>query len=99
MLGVLESEFGTTNKVIMSIVGELEKLKLPSDDQAFVTMVEKIEELHRNAEAVNALDQMANVTIIAKIEEKLPVTPSGLWVDLVITKELESKPIRQKYDA
>ena len=99
MLKVLETEFGTTNKVILSIVGELEKLKLPSDDRAFVTMVEKIENLHRDAEAVNAVDQMANVTIISKIEERLPPNSSALWVKTVIKEQLELKSPRQKYDA
>ena len=99
MLRVLETEFGTTNKVILSIVGDLEKLKLPSDDRAFVTMVEKIENLHRDAEAVKAVDQMASVTIISKIEERLPPTTSALWVDLVIKEKLELKSPRQKYDA
>ena len=70
MLEVLDEEFGTADRVVNSVMGEVNKLKTPGDDKAFVTFVEKLEAAARDLEAVDLLAEIVNQPTIASITEK-----------------------------
>ena len=70
MLEILDKNFGTADRVVNSIMGEVYKLKSPGDDKAFVTFVEKLEAAARDLEAVNLLGEIVNQPTIASITEK-----------------------------
>ena len=71
-MGKLKEYFESSEKVICSVVAEIERLKMPETDKAFVSFVEKLESGDRDLTALNLLGQVANESHMFKLVEKLP---------------------------
>ena len=91
MFVVLNEEFGTADRVVNSILGEIKRLKAPGDDKAFVAFVEKIEDAARDLEAVNLLAEIVNQPTIADITEKFTDMIKYGWHEILENKNLLTK--------
>ena len=91
MFVVLNEEFGTADRVVNSILGEIKRLKAPGDDKAFVAFVEKIEHAARDLEAVNLLAEIVNQPTIADITEKFTDMIKYGWHEVLENKNLLTK--------
>ena len=98
MMKILAARFGTTRRVVDSIVSEIEKLKIVTTDKMFIEYVEKVERIKRDAETVNLIEEIANSAIISKLESKLPVIIYQYWTDLVVKDGYEKKSSKEKFD-
>ena len=98
MLEVLDENFGTADRVVNSIMGEVYKLKSPGDDKAFVTFVEKLEAAARDLEAVDLLGEIVNQPTIASITEKFNGMIKYGWHEVLENKELLTKSSKVIYD-
>ena len=68
MMVILADKFGTTRRVVDSIVSEIEKLKVVTSDKMFVEYVEKLEKINRDVITVKMVEQVANEAVISKLE-------------------------------
>ena len=90
MMDKLKAKFGTKSLIVNNIVGELEKMRKPENDPAFVSFVEKIEKMLRDVEAVNHREELSNEVVMTKIEDKMPEIIQDKWSDVVVDEELEN---------
>ena len=97
MMEKLNSKFSAKSLIVMNIVGELEKMKKPENDPAFVSFVEKVEKMERDVEAVNYRDEMVNEAVMTQIEDKMPQTVQDKWSDVVVDEDLENCPSSAKF--
>ena len=98
MMEVLVEKFGTTRVLVEAVNAEIERLKLPTTDKMFVELVEKLEKIKIDMEAVDKLDEISNAHTIAKIEAKLPSTVKQDWVKEVISKKYEKGSTKDKFN-
>ena len=98
MMSILTSKFGSTRRVVDSIITDIDKLKIVSTDKMFIEFVEKIKRINRDATTVKIVDEIANATIISKLETKLPVIIYKDWSDLVIEGDLDDKSSKVKFE-
>ena len=94
---ILADRFGTTRRVVDSIVSEIEKLKIVTTDKMFIEYVEKVERIKRDAETVNLIEEIANSAMISKLESKLPVIIYQYWTDLVVKEGYKRKSSKEKF--
>ena len=99
MMNILSSKFGCTRKVVDCIITDIEKLKVVTTDRMFVDYVEKLERINRDISTIKIIDEIANATVISKLEAKLPVIIYKDWSDLVIEENFDEKTSREKFDS
>jgi hypothetical protein len=97
MMQALTDKFGCTRLVIDDVVSQMEKMKIVSTDKGFIEFVEKLEKIHRYLEALNVTEEIANSTVIGKLEAKLPTNISIDWSKVVAEKELDKKTSKDVY--
>ena len=97
MMDKLEEHFGSSEKVVCSVVAEIERLKMPESDKAFVVFVEKLEAADRDLSALNLQGQVANEVQMSKLVERLPELVKGDWVRIVRTEKLLKKDTAFRY--
>ena len=98
MMDILAQEFGTTRQVVDSVITEIEKLKLVTTDRMFIDFVEKLERIHRDLTTVKMIEEVANATVIGKLESKLPVVVNQEWTRAVIKEKYDKKLSKEKYE-
>ena len=91
MMAILERKFGGNRKVVDAAVSDLEKLKAPTTDKEFVRFVESIESVKRDLEALDLVAEVANATVIAKIELRLPPLVKTKWAEKHVEEEFSDK--------
>ena len=89
MMNILSSKFGCTRKVVDCIITDIDKLKIVTTDKMFVDYVEKLERINRDVSTIKITDEIANATVISKLEAKLPVIIYKDWSDLVIEQNFD----------
>ena len=99
MMEILADRFGSTRRIVDSIVSEIEKLKIVTTDKMFIDYVEKVERIKRDAETVNLIEEIANSAMISKLESKLPALIYQYWTDLVIKEGFEKKSSKEKFES
>ena len=98
MMDILAAEFGTSRLIVDSVVSEIEKLKVVSTDKMFLDYVEKLEKINRDLITVNMMEEVANATVIGKLESKLPPVINQEWTKKVINEELDKSTSKAKFD-
>ena len=71
MMEVLKNKFGEKHLTVSSVVSDIERLKTPETDKQLIAFVETLERAKRDLEALGQLGELANQTVISKIEQKL----------------------------
>ena len=97
MMKILAEEFGTVDRIVDSVVSEMERIKPVNSDKAFVEFVEKIEKMHRDLKTVDMLREIVNASNISKLESKLPTVVSQEWTMTVINEDLTAKGSDTKF--
>ena len=97
MMKALTDKFGCTRLVIDDVVSQMEKMKVVSTDKGFIEFVEKLEKIDRDLEALNVTEEIANSTVIGKLEARLPTNISIDWSKVVAEKELDKKTSKDVY--
>ena len=98
MMSILSAKFGSTRRIIDSIITDIDKLKVVTTDKMFIEYVERLEKINRDVVTVKIVDEIANATVISKLESKLPVIIYKDWSDLVIEECYDEKPSREKFN-
>ena len=99
MMSILATKFGSTRRVVDSIITDIERLKIVTTDKMFVEFVDKLERIKRDVTTINIVDEIANATIISKLEAKLPAIIYKDWSDLVIEEDYDSKSSKVKFES
>ena len=98
MMKVLSAEFGTSRLIVDSVVSEIEKMKYIITDKMFLEFVEKLEKIHRDLKTVEMVEEVANTTVIGKLESKLPTVINQEWTKAVINEEHDKKSSKVKFE-
>ena len=98
MMKVLTSKFGSSRLVIDDIVSQMEKLKAITTDKGFVEFVEKLEKIKLDLETLEIIGEIANSTVIGKLESKLPTLISIDWSKVVTEEEIDAKTSKEKFE-
>ena len=98
MMDILAKKFRTTRHVVDSVITEIEKLKIVTTDKMFIEYVEKLERINRDLTTVKMIDEVANATIIGKLESKLPIVINQKWSDIVIEEKYNEKSSKDKFE-
>ena len=80
MLTVIQNELDTPKMIVDQTVGELEKMRIPASDKAFVELVDSLERIERDLVSLNQLGEIANTSILSKLEAKLPSRINQIWI-------------------
>ena len=97
-MDILAKKFGTTRHVVDRNITEIEKLKIVTTDKMFIEYVEKLERINRDLTTVKMIDEVANATIIGKLESKLPIVINQKWSDIVIEEKYNEKSSKDKFE-
>lgn len=91
-MNALTKKFGQSRLVVDSVIGEMERMKTITNDKQFLDFVEMLEKICWDLEALKLEGEIANSTVIGKLESKLPVLVARDWTKKVIDKYLGEKP-------
>ena len=98
MMAILERKFGGSRKVVDSAVSDLEKLKTPATDRDFVRFVETIESIQRDLKALDLVGEIANASIMSKIEVRLPTLVKTEWAKKHVEGDYSDKLSTEVFD-
>ena len=88
MMIILDRKFGAKNLVISDIIGQLEKMKVVTNNKMFIDFVEKLQKMKRNLDSLKQTGKIANAGYMGKIKERLPSMVSTDWWKLVARNRL-----------
>ena len=97
MMTVLTAKFGQTHLIIDSVVVEIEKIKIVTNDKQYLEFVESLEKIRRDLEALNLFEEIANSTVIGKLEQKLPTLVRRDWTKKVVDEKIGEKKSMDKF--
>ena len=87
MMTILTAKFGRARIIIDECTSEIRKMKVINSDSEFIAFVDHIDKIKRDLEQLNLLSDIANTTVIADLESKLPYGVKRDWIKLVSSKE------------
>ena len=87
MMTILTSKFGRARIIVDECTAEIRKMKPITSDDEFIAFVEHMDKVKRDLEQLNLLSDIANTTVIADLESKLPYGVKRDWIKLVSSKE------------
>ena len=85
---VLEKKFGNKRHIIDACIKEIENMKKPNTDEAYIQMYEKLEKIQLDCEAVNLESSLDHTQVIKKVEERLPDLIYDKWLDFALKERL-----------
>ena len=85
---ILQKKFGTKNLVVQDILSQLEKVKSVTTDKMFIEFVEKLQKAKLDLDSLKMTSEIANASIMGKIEEKLPMSINTDWCKIVQKEDL-----------
>ena len=91
MMSILVAKFGRARIIVDECTAEIRNMKIITTDKEFISFVEHIDKLRRDSEQLNLLSDIANTTVIADLESKLPYGVKRDWIKLVSSKEFAVK--------
>ena len=72
-------------------------MKTPTSDRLFIEFVEALQKIERDLVTLNKLDEIANTTVLSKLESRLPVQIRCDWIKKLVTEKLTKKTSKEKY--
>ena len=97
MLSVIEEECASPKIIIDLTVNEIEKMRTASTDKGFIEFVEALEKIVRDLETLNQLPEIANTSVLSKLEAKLPPQINHDWTKKVIKDKISKMTSNQKF--
>ena len=97
MMGILTDKFGCSWLVVEDVVSQIEKIKVVTTDRGFIDFAEKIEKIQRDLDALGITGEVANSTVIGKLESKLPTNIYIDWSKVVTKEKLNKKTSDDKF--
>ena len=97
MLDVLEEELANPKLIIDITVGEIERMKTATTDKGFIDFVEALEKIERDLTTLDQLAEIANTSVLSKLESKLPSQINHDWTQKVIRDKLNKKTTMEKF--
>ena len=98
MMTIIEDELASPKIIIDQTVNEIEKMKIATSDRGFIEFVDSLEKIHRDLSTLNQLPEIANTSVLSKLECKLPAQISHDWTDKVIDNKLSKKTSSEKFN-
>ena len=86
MMTILTAKFGRARIIIDECTSEIRKMKVINSDSEFIAFVDHIDKIKRDLEQLNLLSDIANTTVIADLESKLPYGVKRDWIKCVSSK-------------
>ena len=90
-------KFGNTRVLVEAVNAEIEKLKILNTDKIFIDLVEKLEKIKIDMEAVDKIEEISNTNTITMIEAKLPSTVKQDWIKEIIREGYEKLSTKNKF--
>ena len=81
MMETLDKKFGKHKHIVTSCVNEIEGMKKPASDEAYIIMVDKLEKIQKDLKAIEVEGKLDHEEIITKIEERLPEYVRKKWLE------------------
>ena len=97
MMTVIEEELATPKIIVDQTVGEIERMKTATSDKSFVEFVDALEKIQRDLLTLDQLSEIANTSVLSKLESKLPSQINYDWTDKVIEEKLSAKTSKDKF--
>ena len=97
MMDIIEDELATPKIIIDQTVGEIERMKTPTSDRAFIDFVDALEKIERDLTTLDQLTEIANTAMLTKLEAKLPTQINHDWTEKVINENLAKKTSSDKF--
>ena len=91
MMDILKNKFGRARVIVDECTAEIRKMKIITSDQEFIDFVENVDKIKRDLEQLGLLSDIANTTVIADLESKLPYGVKRDWVKLVSSAAFADK--------
>ena len=88
MMTELDRKFGKHCHIVSSCSEEIKNMTKPTTDKQFITMVERLEKIKADLEAIGYASSLDHVDIIRKVEARLPDLVKGKWLDYLKDKKL-----------
>lgn len=98
MLSVVEEELANPKLIVDLTVNEIERMKTATSDKGFIDFVESLERIERDLSTLNQLSEIANTSMLSKLEAKLPAQIIHDWTEKVIKKKLSKKTSTEKFE-
>ena len=98
MMNVIENEIATPKIIIDQTVGEIERMKTPTSDKAFIDFVDSLGKIERDLTTLGQIAEIANTTMLTKLEAKLPAQINHDWTEKVINKDQAKKTSGDKFN-
>ena len=97
MLTSIEEELATPKIIVDQTVGEIERMKTATSDKNFVEFVDALEKIQRDLLTLDQLSEIANTSVLSKLESKLPSQINYDWTDKVVEEKLSAKTSKEKF--
>ena len=85
---VLEEKFGNQRHIISACTNEIDSIKMPTTDEAYILMYQKLEKIHSDCQAVGLEASLDHPEMVKKIEKKLPDLLKDKWLDYCVLHKL-----------
>ena len=99
MMSTIEDELANPKLIVDRTVGEIERMRTPATDKAFIEFVEALEKIVRDLTTLEQLSEVANTAVLSKLESKLPSQINHDWTQKVISLKLSKKTSSEKFDS
>ena len=76
MMNIIEKNFGMENLVINDIIGQLEKMKVVTNNKMFIDFVEMLHKMKLDLDSLKQTSKIVNAACMGKIDERLPLSVS-----------------------
>ena len=70
MFEILDNKFGKARLIIDETIDEMEKMKPVTNDQDFITFVDKIDKIRRDLSELKMESEIQNSTVLSRLEQK-----------------------------
>ncbi len=98
MMAELEKKFGKHCHIVTSCSEEIEGMSKPTTDEQFITMVERLEKIKSDLEAIGYASSLDHVDTIRKVEARLPDVVKSDWLKFMKdNKLLESNSFNDRF--
>ena len=98
MMEAIEEELATPKIIVDQTVAEIERMKTPVSDKGFIEFVDSLEKIVRDLTTLNQLAEIANTSMISKLELRLPSQINHDWTQKVVKEKISKKTSREKFD-
>ena len=99
MLEVIEEELAAPKIIVDQTVTEIERMKTPATDKMFIEFVDSLEKIQRDLVTLGQLPEIANTSMLSKLEARLPSQVSHDWTERVVKEKLSKQTSGDKFNS